>query len=147
MASPEYGPMVKGLEAIFAGDPQFLHYDFPSAAKLAFALSAPVTELATFYLLSESHSWDENVKEFLNRTVDGADGLVGGTSGWSLEDVEHDKFPTGEKGKAYLLAIGWESLEAHMAFRETDLFKNSISLLMGEPKSVELHHVAIQSKV
>lgn len=45
------------------------------------------------------------------------------------------------KGKAVVLVIGWESKEAHLAFRETDTFKENIHFLrqgMGGAEMVSL---------
>lgn len=51
--------------------------------------------------------------------------------GWG---VENDFSVPGEEGKtatALSLLIGWPSIDAHMQFRETDAFKESIGLLRG----------------
>lgn len=147
MASPEYGPMVKHLKQIMAeGEPQFIHYEFPSTGKLTSAFSAPVTELATFYLPSKTSSFQSNLENFAEViSSSNVSGFLGVASGWSIEDVEHEGFGTGKKGKAVLLAIGWESIDAHMAFRETDTFRNVIGFAREEPKGAELHHVAMLS--
>ncbi|KAF1352282.1 hypothetical protein BDV97DRAFT_397317 [Delphinella strobiligena] len=146
MTSPEYGPMVESLEAIISGPPSFVHYDFASMGKLVAALSAPVTELATFYLPSKTSSFQTNLERFEKASSEsGTNGFLGITTGWSIEDVEHEGFSEGKTGKSVLLAIGWDSIDAHMAFRETDVFKDIIGLLRGEPKGVELHHATLRT--
>lgn len=146
MASPEYGPMVESLKQIMEGSPTFIHYDFESASALSQALSAPVTELATFYLPSKTDSFQSSVDKFSKAVSEEKPaGGLGIASAWSLEDVEHEGLGAGNHGKALLLAIGWESVEAHMAYRETDHFKANIGLLRGEPKAVELHHTAMKT--
>lgn len=51
--------------------------------------------------------------------------------GWAVEN----DFPLpGEEGKTATvlsLLIGWPSIDAHMQFRETDAFKESVGLLRG----------------
>lgn len=146
MASPEYGPMVKSLDAITSGPPSFVHYDFASMGKLTAALSAPVTELATFYLPSKTSTFQTNLEKFEKAASEsGTNGFLGIATAWSIEDVEHEGFGEGKTGKSLLLAIGWESIDAHMAFRETDVFKDNIGLLRGEPKGVEVHHTTLQT--
>ena len=65
-----------------------------------------------------------------------ADGFKGSAGGWVIEDVEYK----GKKGKAYVSTIGWESVQAHMTFRETAAFKENIGLIREKPLGVEVHH-------
>lgn len=144
MESTEYGPMVQRWGKILDGDPEFLHIEFTNAGALTSALSAPVTELATFYMASYTSSFDKKFQEFSTK-VQGTDGSLGLTYGWSLEDVVHDNFEEGKTGKAVMLAIGWQSIDAHMAFRETEKFKEVTKFMMDEPKGAEVHHVVVQT--
>ena len=59
-----------------------------------------------------------------------------------IEDVEYE----GKKGKAYVGVLGWESVEAHMSFRETQAFKDIIHLLRDDPLGLEVHHTKFVEK-
>lgn len=59
------------------------------------------------------------------------------------ESVEDDVEPHGEKeekkqGKALVLCIGWSSKDAHMAYRETEGFKEKVPLLRKGMEGVEV---------
>ena len=41
--------------------------------------------------------------------------------GWIVEDLEHEK--AGGKAKGYCVLIGWQSVEKHTEFRDTEAFK------------------------
>lgn len=59
--------------------------------------------------------------------------------GWSVEDdvpVRGDE--EGSKGILLVAFIGWEGLEAHGRFRETEVFKDSIGSLRTMPEMVKL---------
>lgn len=53
----------------------------------------------------------------------------------------------GIKGRAGVIVAGWESKEAHMAFREMEWFKELFGLLEGEAKSIETLHVDLKRPV
>ncbi len=62
-------------------------------------------------------------------------GVLGAAAGLSHEELESE----GVKGTAAMLLIGWESVDAHMAFQRTQLFKDSVGLLpVTEAKRVEM---------
>lgn len=42
------------------------------------------------------------------------------------------------KGKGFVLLAGWESLEAHMEFRETERFKENVGFIRGNHGGVEM---------
>ena len=145
MASPAYGPFVQRLGSIMSGNATIHHVDFePSAGALTKAFSSPVTEIATFYCDSEPiPDWMSNAAkaaEWLGEQPAEA-GYVGGSAAWGIthEVVERE----GVKGKAAVIAIGWTSREAHMAFRGTETFRENIGLLRGEARGIEMHHVVL----
>lgn len=43
------------------------------------------------------------------------------------------------------LCIGWTSKDAHMRFRETELFKKNIGLLREGVGSAEVYHVSFKA--
>ncbi|ETS85935.1 hypothetical protein PFICI_03960 [Pestalotiopsis fici W106-1] len=59
--------------------------------------------------------------------------------GFALEDVEFK----GEKCRALVLVLGWDSVEAHHAYRQTEDFAKNIPLLRNLPglKGMEMWHV------
>jgi quinol monooxygenase YgiN len=142
MASSAYQPFIKTCATIMSGPANIFHVDFQPSAALNKALSAPVTEIATFYCEAEPGSdWMDNAAkagDWLQREASGA-GYLGVAYGISHEEVEYK----GIKGKAAVIAVGWTSKEAHMAFRESETFRENIGLLRGEAKAIEMHHVVM----
>lgn len=92
----------------------------------ATAAVAPIVEMLTLYFPSEidQENVDATLLNFIQTIADNSKGFVGRTTGWVVEELEHDKVDG--KAKAYAVAIGWESLEAHIAYRETQTFKDEI---------------------
>ena len=142
IASDAYAPHLQRCATIMAGPVDIFHVDFEPAGALSKALSAPVTEIATFYCEGEPvKDWTSNAAkacEWLEREAKAA-GYLGAAYGITHEEVEY----RGVKGKAAVIAIGWTSKEAHMEFRETQTFKENIGLLRGEAKAIEMHHVVM----
>jgi heme-degrading monooxygenase HmoA len=134
---------MKSFGSIIGGKPQIFHVDFKPSANLAKAFSAPVTEIATFY-----HSGDPT-DSYLDEAVSAAEGMdkvegfLGAAMGISYEELEKD----GHKGKASVLVVGWQSKEAHMAFRETDGFKPVVTKLRGAAKVISMCHVALMQSL
>lgn len=141
MASPSYQPFLKTLSGLLSGAPSITHFTFDPPTSFSRALAAPVTELATFTLPpSSTDAFNASLGPFAETVSKTADGCAGVAKGWSVEDVEHEKLDDG-KGKACLLAVGWQSVEAHMAYRETEGFKGAIGPLREGPVAVEMRHV------
>jgi hypothetical protein len=99
---------------------------------------APVVELATCYV-----GPDADLKEveaaavkFLAFLKANAKGILGISSGWTSEDIDS---PRGEgKMKAIVGALGWESLEAHMASAQSDAMKEAIGPLVAVVEEIEI---------
>ncbi|CAG8959812.1 hypothetical protein HYFRA_00001720 [Hymenoscyphus fraxineus] len=99
---------------------------------------APVIEFATF--LDTQPQFLDNVGKFMN-AVGMPEKCYGGAWGESVE-TDVGKHEDGSvKGRAVVLVIGWESKEAHMQFRETEVFKGNIGLLREGVGGVEMFHV------
>lgn len=60
--------------------------------------------------------------------------------GVTHEELEYE----GVKGKAAVLALGWDSVEDHMTLRGMESFKKNIGGLRGESQKIEMHHVGFQ---
>ncbi|KAK5132848.1 hypothetical protein LTR08_008564 [Meristemomyces frigidus] len=141
IAAEAYGPFMKTLGAIIGGAPiLFCHADFKPEGSLNKTLSAPVTEIAVFgFDGGPPDDYLDNVDK-LRQILDEEkpDGYLGISGGVTYEEIEKD----GVKGKAAVVAIGWQSVEVHMAFRESQSFKDNIHLLRSSAKSVDMKHVA-----
>lgn len=59
--------------------------------------------------------------------------------GFVLEDLDFK----GEKARAAVLVLGWDSVDAHMAFRDTEAFQKTIPIMRTLPnlKGMEMWHV------
>lgn len=138
MATAAYKPFLNTFKTIIGGPFSLVHVDFTPADGVKRALSAPVTELATFY-------WDgappddavSSVEKFIKAwEAEAGEGKVRWAYGVTHEEIERE----GVKGKGAVLLIGWESKEEHMQFRETEVFKKNIDLLRQGAKGAEMHH-------
>jgi hypothetical protein len=109
-----------------------------------------VIEFCAFY--SPDASFLGNMSQFVSilegdRKAGKIDGYYGGSYGESVEErvVKHAEIlegkGEGETGKAVVGFLGWESKEKHLAFRETELFKENIGLLRGNNRGAEVFHV------
>ena len=105
---------------------------------VASSLSAPVTEIATFYFdgapPDDAFESAKKCIEIIGK--DAGENVLGWSYGITHEDIEKD----GVKGKGAVLTVGWESKEAHMRARETQAFKDNIHMLRQTSKAVEMHH-------
>lgn len=66
--------------------------------------------------------------------------------GWGIEEHKHENLgeKEGEEGPAKLFGVfvGWPSVEAHMKYRQTEVFPDVAKWLRDGPKGVQVHHVA-----
>ncbi|KAJ4393401.1 hypothetical protein N0V93_002611 [Gnomoniopsis smithogilvyi] len=100
------------------------------------AFKSPVTEIMLAYFPSGISSEakaaaTERIAQFKENGLNKCADVQAANFGWA---VEHDFAVPGEEGKtatALSLLIGWPSIDAHMRFRETDAFKESIGLIRG----------------
>ncbi|KAE9974330.1 hypothetical protein EG328_003914 [Venturia inaequalis] len=134
-----YLPFVQKIGTIMSGPVQMRHAEF--RAPLATAAVAPIVELLTLYFPDhvDRINVDTTLVEFIQTLVDNAKGFVGYTTGWVAEELEHEKIEG--KARAYAVAIGWESLEAHMAYRDTQTFKDNIVKVRAIAKGLTVYHV------
>lgn len=137
IASPIYEAFGKHLMTIVDGPLTMLHANLtPHPATAALGTASPVTEVLTVYVEKEENDFVTKINQLAKVISENADGYKGVAGGWVIEDVEYK----GKKGKAYVVTLGWESVEAHMAFRETAAFKENIHLIRDGPLGMELHH-------
>ncbi len=119
---------------------EIFHVDFEPASKRRTVLSAPVTEMATFFFDDEPPAdYLEGAATFAQQCLETkVDGFVDLVAGITYQDLVREDI----KGKAALVLIGWTSIDAHMKFRETQVHKDHIHLLRRDAKKTEVHHVA-----
>ncbi|KAL9095487.1 MAG: hypothetical protein Q9165_002358 [Trypethelium subeluteriae] len=147
-ASPGYKPFLERLGPLCDGPAHIVHYPFRDRAAAARAFEAPATEFATMYI----RAGDAEAREALEKRVghlfdvfweSKAGGWQGGTWGWGEEEVELEGLGEGGekgKGKACLVVMGWDSKEAHEAYRGTEAFKGAIAPVREVVKKSEMWH-------
>lgn len=73
-----------------------------------------------------------------------AEGYKIHSTGWVDGKIE-SRMAAGD-ATAYVAVIEWESVERHMAFRETEAFKNVIGPLRKATTGAEMHHVVFRQR-
>lgn len=107
-----------------------------------------MTEVVALYFPStisdsEKSSFEENIQKFQKICEDHAEGYKGFASGWVVEELEHGEIEG--KARVYHCLLGWESVEAHLAFRETQEFQDNIYLMRpSSRKAAKAHHVNLK---
>lgn len=128
---------------IIDGSLTMLHASFsPHPPTAALGTAAPVTEVLTCYFEKEDDGFDSKFNQLIKAIADNSEGFKAASGGWVMEDVEYE----GKKGKAYVGVLGWESVEAHMSFRETQAFKDNIHLLREDSLGMDVHHTKFVEK-
>jgi hypothetical protein len=145
MATEGYQPFLQRFLTIAGGKPSMVHADLEPAGDVTRAMAAPVTEVATFYFGGEAPAdYIQGVHKFRDiLEKEKSDGYLGAAIGITHEEIERE----GVEGKGAVLIIGWESVEKHMAFRESSTFKDNIALLRNGAQKVEMHHVQFMNFV
>ncbi len=161
VASPAYGPFAKHLMTIIDVDTATSHENINNRISMSHANfephppsaaigRAPVTERLTLYFLadiseSDIKSWDQKFQRFLKVVEENAGAAFKGASvGWVVEELDHDDIKG--KAKAFTGVIGWESVEAHIAFAEHPSFKENVGLLREGVEASEMHHVKFEER-
>lgn len=135
-----YKPFAQKFLSLAGGKPTIVHADFQAHSALETAVAAPVTEVATFVFEGAvPDGYAEGLEAFRAAAEKEAasTGYKGASFGFTVEEVEID----GVKGPAAVLAIGWESIDAHLKYRETQTFKDNIHHLRTGVKASSIHHV------
>jgi len=137
--SDDHDALIKSLSIMLAGKPSSYHVEFQVAEAQKIAFRAPITEIAEAYVQDKTAELSQNASKLFESVARDSDGFVGATTGWSVEDVEHEKLDG--KGKLFTLAVGWKSVDAHMNARNTEGFKASIGGIRKHIKSMAAYHV------
>lgn len=139
MKTEEYQPFLAHVLSVVSGPAGMLHVDFePSNTFTKATISAPVTEVATFYFdpSSTATTPEANVLKFrdvVNAAGKEIDGFWGAAAGVSYESDVKSLSTEGVSGTALVLVLGWESVEKHMAFRYVFLFFFSYLFFLLSP--------------
>lgn len=155
MAAPAYEPFFNNVKAIMSptAAPTLTHHTLsahPSSSSDGPVTASPVTELVSFYFPPDfaEADFDEPLQTFADAAAQHAQGLRASAHGWSVEkDIEHASLAAAGakgKGKVWLLVVGWDSIDAHMAYRQTDAFRETIGGLRAKASGVEMHHVVFK---
>lgn len=105
---------------------------------------SPATEILvvyfpTDYSESDQQTFVDGVKKVVSVIEKEAGTYTASAGGWIQEEI--DIPGTSEKAKAYQAFIGWKSVEDHLAFRETQAFKDNIHHLRQAKDLKKLHVV------
>ncbi|CEJ57515.1 hypothetical protein PMG11_06206 [Penicillium brasilianum] len=143
---PAYLPAVIPIGSVCSGPHTVYHARFNPYPPTVLA-EAPVTEVMTIYFpadysLDDQKTYDDGMRKFFKACHTHAGGFLTSTGGW-VHEVQ--KLEDGEEVKAYVALFGWESVDHHLAFRETIHF-NELRKNMGQPKDLkklEVVHVKV----
>ena len=146
--SAPYGLFLEQLGTLQDGDIDLHHVHFsPHPPSNAMAMkTVPASQCFILYLALDvdQKSYEENIQEFVKTLEERAKGFKGCTMGWVVEELEHENVEG--KCKAYAGAIGWDSVQAHMAFKETQAYKDNVHLFDTGLKASEVYHVRFRER-
>ena len=139
MAADYYAPFLDKAKSMVTGDAGSLTVNHVHAEPPLSHVTdkAPVVEMLLIYVpLDANDEVPGTITRFMDILAKNAQGFVTTAHGWVVEELEKE----GLEGrfKAYFVAIGWESVEAHMAYRETEAFKESIPMLRALAKGLRV---------
>jgi quinol monooxygenase YgiN len=153
MTREEFKPFLELVLANVAGKPSLYHVNFKSYPLTVLenhSASGGTNVAEVLHMHFPADISDEGraavektAQDFLGQlTPDKAPGFSGQSAmGWAVEEVELK----GEKTRALVALLGWESIDAHIKFRDTEHFKNIIPLLrdIKDLKGIEMCHVTV----
>ncbi|KAG7006239.1 hypothetical protein G7Y79_00015g038290 [Physcia stellaris] len=146
ISSPQYTPFSTKFGKILGSPPQLhhAHLDPHPPAPATSSTRAPVTECLTLYFPTtfDTTSFDSHWPIFKKALEEKAEGFRAASAGWMVEELELD----GEKCKAWAGFLGWDSVEAHMKYRETEAFKGTIGGLREGTKAIKAYHAVFEEK-
>lgn len=149
--SSAYGPFKKQFGTIMAGDLSMLHANMTPHNPVATLANGKTTELLSADFPADLSDADKKaceatINEVVPTMMSAAGGPSGYAAGFTIEkDLPGEQDPSA-KGMKLFSAIGWNSKDEHMAFRETATFKDNIGKLRGMPglKGLGVFHLAAQ---
>lgn len=127
-----YQPFVKNLLSILDGEIKMYHINFqphPPSAALS-DTNAPVTEVLTMFFPAGISSSDQEAYSQKLQTFPAPRGAV---AGWQVEESFPYEKAEGGKAKVFTALLPWQSVKEHQDFRETQEFKDHISIIRQAP--------------
>ena len=96
--------------------------------------TSPATEILllyfpTDYSKADQDKFESDTKKLLGIVEKNSDKYTASAGGWVVEELAIPG--TEEKAKAWAGFIGWKSVQDHLDFRFTEVFKENIHLLRG----------------
>jgi len=135
--TPAYHPFLTHLQTIM--ESAHFHHINPTPSPPAILGLAPVIEFVTFFNIAPS--FPANIQNFVDGIRQPKD-YKGWAYGETVEDVRKHAEQDKEGGaKGLVLFLGWETVDAHMAFRQTEVFKQNVGFLREGNQGSELFHV------
>jgi len=143
ISTPGYGAFRENLGSIMGGPPRLVFAARTEASPFSNVATAPVSEMVELYFPADypEADFDKNFASFKKVVGETAEGVVSIVGGWSVEEMPPREAGEEGKDKLFVGGIGWESIDAHMAFRETEGFKKAIPFLREGTKTIKMHHV------
>ena len=115
------------------------------------AIGSGVTEVLNLYFPSNYSDTEQEAfvsdMKLLKTCLEKAKGYTGLSMGWAMD--EGLTVPeSGEQAKVYVILLGWEGLECHDEFRQSELFAENIHLLQGAKRlmGMEMCHVKLSEE-
>ena len=90
----------------------------------------------------DTAAFEERWSSFRSALEQHAEGYKASSAGWVVEELEYE----GKKSKPFTIFIGWESVDAHMKYRETEHFKQTIGFMREGLKGIKAHHAVLQER-
>lgn len=110
---------------------------------------SPITEIVTIYfpvdISATARAKVVSDTELFRKACEGPAGCKAHTAGWVLEDV--DVPGQSEKGKAFVMLLGWDSIDAHNNCVKTPKVQEQVHLIAGLGQtSLTMHHVSLKQE-
>jgi hypothetical protein len=135
---------------ILGGAPSAYHVQFkPHSSTAALSVTSALTiEIVTMwfptsYSKKEMNKAAESAEILLVVFEKEAENYRGGATGWVHEDINIPG--TDDKGKAFVMLLGWTSVKAHEDFTNTQAFKDNIHHVMSvkDLRKIEAVHTSL----
>lgn len=150
MESPAYQPFLKEVEKFIAATPKLFHIRLPpsqvSPENNPFA--APITECKVIFFDPgyPEQGYADRFSAFRDKTVQTPDVAVMGMAGaWSIEEQEEEMLNgVFDKGKPFVVFVGWPNVEASSGFKDVDGFRDVMGYPGEEWVGTKFWHVAFK---
>jgi hypothetical protein len=131
-ASDTYHPFVEKFMSICSEVVLMSHSEIiPLDKTVRDVFTSPATELLSVFFPAEytavqQDKYKEGIQQLIKSIEGKAKGARAAAIGWAIEDNLPNLQKPELKGRIFFLFIGWDSVEDHLEFRGTDIFKENI---------------------